>query len=449
MITNIIKSAAIILALTAAPVMAQASQAPADARPAGSMTILIAGDLLGPYKTPLDINSPGWAGIMALIRKSDAAFANQEGNSFALPSYKGSIAAENGGGYPLHSLETMRQLRATGLNLISRANNHATDYGIEGLTATDITLDAIGFTRAGTGQSLTEARKAGYRDTPAGRLALVATASTFTGMSPAGDSARGVGPRPGLNPLRVEPVTLVSRKEMQVLRRIVVRGGWQGYDAPAPNPAEVHLNGQLYRVDAKPGLTYTVDLEDRSALLAEVAEARSKAGQVLFSIHAHETLSGDYEDPNPAAFLPSLFHDAIDAGATIVARHGPHSVQGIEIYKGWPIFYGLGHFFFELPREIKIASGGPTPIVIRSPINWWDGAVATVRYAEGKLAEIRVYPLAIESNSSPTHGLPTLARGARANEILTRIRDRSVRYGTKLRIEGDVGVIDIPTAPQQ
>ena len=48
----------------------------------------------------------------------------------------------------------------------------------------------------------------------------------------------------------------------------------------------------------------------------------------------------------PADFLPLLFHKAIDAGADVVIRHGPHELNGIEIYKGKPIFYSLGSLFF-------------------------------------------------------------------------------------------------------
>ncbi len=37
---------------------------------------------------------------------------------------------------------------------------------------------------------------------------------------------------------------------------------------------------------------------------------------------------------------------AIDAGVDIVMGHHPHVLQGVEIYKGKPIFYSLGNFVF-------------------------------------------------------------------------------------------------------
>ena len=405
-------------------------------------TILIAGDLLGPYKTKLDPADPALAGIRQIIARTDAAFANQEGSSFALESFRGSVAAENGGGYPIHTLATMRAIRALGFTMLSRANNHATDWGIDGLTATDDALDAIGFVHAGTGASLTAARAPAYLESKAGKIGLVATASTFPGNAPAGDPMRGAGARPGLNPLHVEPVTLVTAAEMRALRAIALRGGWQGYDLPGKTTTDVHLNDKLFRIGKNPGLTFDVSAADRAALLDAVQKARVSAGQVVFSIHAHETLSGGYEDSAPADFLQPLFHDVIDRGATIVTRSGPHSLQGIEIYHGRPIFYGLGHMFFELPRTITIAGDGPNKQIVTSPEDWWEGAVATVRYAGGKLAEIRVYPLDIESDDGPRHGLPRLAVGAKARAILARIQERSTAFGTNMRIAGDIGIID-------
>ena len=42
-----------------------------------------------------------------------------------------------------------------------------------------------------------------------------------------------------------------------------------------------------------------------------------------------------------------LAHQAVDAGAGIFVSHGPPLLHGIEIYRGKPIFYGLGGFFFQ------------------------------------------------------------------------------------------------------
>src|SRR5215831_15350171 len=45
-------------------------------------------------------------------------------------------------------------------------------------------------------------------------------------------------------------------------------------------------------------------------------------------------------------YMTQIAHAAIDAGAHIVMWHGPHYSLPIEVYKGRPIFYGLGSFSF-------------------------------------------------------------------------------------------------------
>src|SRR2546426_3527786 len=64
---------------------------------------------------------------------------------------------------------------------------------------------------------------------------------------------------------------------------------------------------------------------------------------LLATIHAHEEALGC---GLPADFLRDLAHAAIDAGAGAFLGHGIHHLGPIEIYKGRPIFYGLGNFFW-------------------------------------------------------------------------------------------------------
>ncbi|HVH80321.1 MAG TPA: CapA family protein [Stellaceae bacterium] len=45
-------------------------------------------------------------------------------------------------------------------------------------------------------------------------------------------------------------------------------------------------------------------------------------------------------------YMTEIAHAAVDAGADIVIGHGPHYSLPVEVYKGKPIFYGLGSFSF-------------------------------------------------------------------------------------------------------
>jgi hypothetical protein len=45
-------------------------------------------------------------------------------------------------------------------------------------------------------------------------------------------------------------------------------------------------------------------------------------------------------------YMTEIGHAAIDAGADLVVGHGPHYSLPVEVYRGRPIFYGLGSFSF-------------------------------------------------------------------------------------------------------
>jgi poly-gamma-glutamate synthesis protein (capsule biosynthesis protein) len=126
-----------------------------------------------------------------------------------------------------------------------------------------------------------------------------------------------------------------------------------------------------------------------------------------------------------------LFHDAVDAGADIVVTHGPHVLRGIEIYNGKPIFYGLGSLFFELGRDW--------------PREWFDSAVAVSEFRGGRVAEVRLYPIVlgapVEARARLEQGVPHLATGADARRVLEALQRASQRYGTRIQIEGAVGII--------
>jgi len=85
--------------------------------------------------------------------------------------------------------------------------------------------------------------------------------------------------------------------------------------------------------------------EDMEVLAASIAQAKTQADLVVASFH-WGTASA------PAVLLDYeriLGHAAVDAGADAVFGHHHHYLRGVELYGGKPIFYGLGHFAFDLP----------------------------------------------------------------------------------------------------
>jgi poly-gamma-glutamate capsule biosynthesis protein CapA/YwtB (metallophosphatase superfamily) len=72
-----------------------------------------------------------------------------------------------------------------GYDLMGTANNHSTDYGVEGVCSTIANLERVGIGYAGTGMNPQQAAAPGYADTPGGRVALINCASSFAAWSPA------------------------------------------------------------------------------------------------------------------------------------------------------------------------------------------------------------------------------------------------------------------------
>lgn len=418
-------------------------------------TFAAGGDMIGPYRPIPAKPDPGFAQAIALFRGADLGFANQEGSIFDLKTFPGTPAAENGGGYPLQPSSFARDLKAMNITLVSKANNHATDWGSEGLAATLGWLAVAGVTAGGAGPGLVAARAPAYRDTPKGRVALVDTASTFPPMAVAGPPVMRFGmtsrPRVGISPLHVREVGRVSAGDLATLRRI------SGTLDIGGDAHDVRLGDQVF--SDQPGPRWEMDKEDETAILSAVKQARGHAQFVLFSIHAHQT-AGDADegaapfepmtlhwaneaaspdDPKPADFEPALFHAAIDAGADAVVRTGPHVLGGIEIYKGKPIFYSLGSLFFDFRGKRSYTT--PTGQVMNFPDAMYETVFPLTRYAHGKVAEIRLYPFVIDSTDGPEGGMPHAAKTDQARRILEHLSAISAIYGTRIAIDKGVGVI--------
>lgn len=420
-----------------------------------TFTHVAAGDLLGPWKSRAAEKDPQLEEVMALFRNADVGFANLEGNMFDLDTFKGAPAAENGGfeqggvgSGPRFDPELAEELKAMGINTLSLANNHTMDWDDEGLTETIRVLDAAGVMHSGAGASLQQARAPAYLQTPGGKVAMISAAATFLPNAPAGpgDAASRRGPRPGLSMLRNTVYTRVDAAEFEVLKRIAARQAHVVADDATKvtiMPNEATFTGQHFRkVDVAGGVDYELHAKDREEILAAVSEGRNNADKVVFNIHAHESDTGaqDHQVPGrelqPPEFVKTLMRDAVDAGADIGIVHGPHSLRGIEIYKGKPIFYGMGSLFFEIPSSLY-----------DWPADWFDTYVAESKFKDDALVEVRLHPLRIRRESDTPEGLrigaPRKANAAEARQILRELQDASAKLGTKIHVKGGIGVIRV------
>lgn len=90
--------------------------------------------------------------------------------------------------------------------------------------------------------------------------------------------------------------------------------------------------------ETQPGQAYY----GSEAFASRMAEARERADVVIAVLHH----GAEYVD-FPTEDQASKSRQAIDFGADAVISHHPHVTQGIEEYRGKPIFHSLGNFIFD------------------------------------------------------------------------------------------------------
>jgi poly-gamma-glutamate capsule biosynthesis protein CapA/YwtB (metallophosphatase superfamily) len=82
---------------------------------------------------------------------------------------------------------------------------------------------------------------------------------------------------------------------------------------------------------------------NRQMILEDIQELRSSVDLLVISLHTGIIYS-DFPSPEDR----QLAHEIIDSGADLILGHGPHVLQGIEIYHDRAIIYSLGNFMIDL-----------------------------------------------------------------------------------------------------
>lgn len=400
--------------------------------------------------------------LVELVRDADVSFTNLE----MLPNdFRGYPATESGGSHLAGPAWLLDDLLSMGFDLLACANNHSLDYSIEGLLATIAVLEERGVAFAGVGRNLAEARMPVYLDHPNGRVALISCASTFETGQEAGEQRPDLQGRPGLNPLRYETVHEVSREQLATLRAVAEGLGLEaqrlsriqlGFEFPPDAPDLFPFLDTNFREGERPAIVTTPKTRDLEAIGAWTREARARADLVVVSLHAHEQGATKEE---PAEFLRSFAHRAIDQGADVVVGHGPHLLRGIEVYDGKPIFYSLGNFVgqnelvHKLPADsyerfrvdpaktpselFRIRNQGDTKS-FAADARFWQSVAPVCRFEGEALAEVELIPITLgHGEASYKRGRPRVAHGEAAATILSRLARLSEPFGAALAVDGD------------
>lgn len=444
----------------------------------GNIRMLLAGDAM-PARSLEGFDEPAYLALCELCRGADVSFANLETTVRELDEGMPNVTQ----GTPMSTPPALLdELRAMGFRMLACANNHATDYGVDGLMAMLAHLRRAKIAHAGAGANLAEARRPAYLDTPAGRVALVAATSFYPPWTRAADQRPDAGGRPGINPLDFSTSYTIDAAAFAELARMSGELGltqqrvrqramfFSAQEAPEDSKDVVNFLGRRFERGAEFAVSAKVSAGDAEANLRAIREARRQADWVIFSFHNHEFGPAGARDAKtnvgleePARFAVDFAHAAIEAGADVVAGHGPHLTLGVEIYRGRPILYSLGNFIFQndnvpvFPAEAYARFGldaiaTPTDFLDARTGNetrgfpaapeYWHGIAAVAEFRERRLAALRLHPLDLgHGTSRAQRGRPVLARGDVAKAILDRVRRMSARYNTTLESEGDSAAI--------
>ena len=438
-----------------------AAQTSSGAAPADAQTVSIAltGDTI--ITRPLSAETaPAFQKLIALLRAQDAAFTNLEINLHNFEPYP---MVESGGLHTRASPAIAKELVWAGFRLASFANNHTTDWGTLGMRLTLRHAREAGLVTAGAGESLREARAAQFLETPKGRVALVATASTFTAEARAGNSLGDIPARPGLSALRVNTTNVLSPKAWSAL---VAVAGELGQRVTAAE--RMSWLGQSFAQGDRTERLTTPHPGDLAEIAASVRSGSGLSDLLIVSIHAHE--AGATLDV-PAQFLTKFAHAMIDAGANAVVGHGPHVLRGIEIYQGKPIFYSLGDFVLEndlmerLPLDDYESVGADPAKGVGGlvDVRWkndtrgapvarknWESVVAIPRWQNRVLTAIELHPITLGFGQPRTRrGRPALADDVLGRQIVDDLKRLSAPFGTQIEYRDGVGRVMLDAAARK
>ncbi|GAA4501050.1 CapA family protein [Gluconacetobacter tumulicola] len=414
------------------------------------------------------MTDPAISPLFDLIRSSDIAFTNLE----VLPNdFEGDPALESGGSHFGAPSWVIDELAEAGFDLFATATNHSLDYSISGLRKAIAALDARQILYAGIGETLTRARMPVYCTRPEGTVSLLSCTATFSTGQEAAAQTDAMQGRPGPNPLRHAAVYEVTPPQMATLREIAEQLGLEsirkttirlGFGFPPASEDILPLGGMNFRAAPAPRIRTTANAEDMADIARWVKEARLVSDLVVVSLHAHEVgynAVGEMDPEIPAEFLVEFAHAAIDAGADLVAGHGPHLLRGIEIYRERPIFYSLGNFIGQnelvprLPadsyRRFR-ASPDLTPAHVYrlrteadtkgfpAESRFWETVMPVCEFGPGGVTSMTIHPVELGLGGPPhRRGVPRLATGEHASSILGRLQALSRSFGTHFEQEGD------------
>lgn len=249
-----------------------------------SVTLTAAGDII-PGRTVAKmmalkgVTYP-YGKIAPCLKGADVVFADLEAplSDRVKPPYQGTNF--------IAPASTVQGLKLLGLNMVTLANNHSTNFGTAAFSDTLGLLEDNGIKYAGGGMDLTEARSPGI-------IEARGVSFAFLSYNSISGSINATATSPGVSWIRMKPWSKDSSEDLELVKR-------------------------------------------------SIGQAKSEGHFVVACFH----WSAEYTR-KPSESQRNLAHLACDAGADLVVGSHPHCTQSIEMYRGKLIAYSLGNFVFD------------------------------------------------------------------------------------------------------
>ena len=361
------------------------------------------------------LKEPERKNLLRILQEADVAIGNLEFSLNDRPELQ----------KPFYNFRAGRdfawEVAATGINLVSMANNHALDFGAGGAEGVPPRARPLRDRPRGRGPDARRGARARHAARPPGqkeKLALLSYMRYWTDRDRCADPS-------GPCLATIDPATI-----------LVAKRGRNGRDGRGA------ARGRRRR-------RWRTTSSSRSATTASV----------MVSLHVHDVSHArvyGIQDTTPKnEEIP--FRRAIDAGADAVLGSGPHVLRGIELRDGKPIFYSLSNFIYQYRTPKAIPTDLPhqrDSEMARPPnVSVWDrrdsrevmeSVVARMTYRDGKLRRLELIPVTID-DEGPLYGVPRLASTKRAKEIVDLLQKLSTPYGTKVAWKGWYGEVELQT----
>ena len=367
-------------------VSAVASTAVAAAQNTGGKKEILLG-LVGETNVNRPEPETAFLKVQPLLDKADILFGHIEMSVSHTPSDNvqstDSVDLQYKQGWVHSKPEVLKAWKTSGFDAVGIASN--TVGNAESIELTIKELDKLGLPNAGLGMNFAEARKPVIVEKNGVKIGFLSYTSVFY---------------PQFVP------ALEKRPGAATVKAIM---------AIVPSYRTEEMPG------AMPSVKTWLDEKEKALMLQDIAKLRPQVDYVVLSNHWGVTDGENIQD-----YQFELGHAAIDAGADVIMGHHPHRPQGIEIYKGKPIFYSMGNFVFD----------------------WWlvrdylkEGILGYVTLGNVGVLKVSFVPVCREDESNDI--APVSVKSPKGIEIIETVRRLSQNLDTKFEVLENEVVVSI------